>query len=225
MTERIGIMGGMFDPVHLGHTHAAAAVAEALALDSVLLVPCARPNHREGATASADDRVAMLDRACADNPVLRVDRRELRRPGPSYSADTLRDIAVQYPSALRVFILGWDSFLTLPSWERWREIFRFSHVCAVSRPGTRLPREDSEDPAERLMAETLRERQVPSPEALAAADAGRILVLDSPACDVSSTRLRRLLHRARHGDAAAERKASRWLPSAVAAYIRAHRLY
>lgn len=225
MTERIGIMGGMFDPVHLGHTRAALAVADALVLDRVLLVPCARPNHRDGASATVDDRVAMLDLVCAERPVLQVDPRELRRPGLSYTVDTLQAIAGQHPTALRVFIQGWDSFLTLPEWERWQDIFRFAHICAVSRPGTRLPRRESHDPAERIMAEIVRKHRVSSPQALADSDAGGILVLDAPHCDVSSTRLRRLLHLARQGDMAAEREASQWLSPAVAAYIRTHQLY
>lgn len=225
MTDRIGIMGGMFDPVHLGHTGAALAAAEALDLDGVLMVPCARPNHREGASAPADDRLAMLELACRSTAALRVDDRELRRPGTSFMADTLQEIASQFPDALRVFIQGWDSFLTLPRWERWRDVLRFSHICAVSRPGCRLPDAGSEDGAERLMADLLAARRVRTPQALAESEAGGILVLDVPDCDISSTRLRSLLYRARQGDAAARRQADQWLSPSVAAYIHAHRLY
>lgn len=224
MTGRIGIMGGMFDPVHLGHVRAAIAVTDTLALDRVLMVPCSRPNHREGASASARDRQTMLELACAGTP-LQVDDRELRRPGVSYMADTLRDIAGQFPEALRVFIQGWDSFLTLPEWERWEELFRFCHLCAVSRPGSHLPTADSEDRSERIMAGVLSERQVSSPGALAARQAGRILVLDGVNFDVSSTRLRSLLYRARQGDSDAEQAAAAYLPAPVAAYINAHQLY
>jgi nicotinate-nucleotide adenylyltransferase len=218
MTERIGIMGGMFDPPHPGHSRAALAAADALALDRVCMVPCARPNHRDGASAGACHRLAMLRLVCPEGGVLEVDDRELRRGGISYTADTLREFADEYPEALRVFIQGWDSFLTLPRWERWEEIFRFAHVCAVSRPGSRLPRLDSDDREERVMATMLQERQVARPEGLAPATAGGILVLDDVACAISSTQLRHRLHR----DAG---EVEQWLAPDVAAYIRAHQLY
>ncbi|MGM0633224.1 MAG: nicotinate-nicotinamide nucleotide adenylyltransferase, partial [Pseudomonadota bacterium] len=131
----------------------------------------------------------------------------------------------QFPEALRVFIQGWDSFLTLPKWERWQDLFRFSHLCAVSRPGSHLPTADSDDRSERTIARVLSERRVSSPGSLAAGQAGRILILDGVDCDVSSTRLRSLLYRARQGDPEAERAAREYLPAPVAAYISAHRLY
>lgn len=222
MTDRIGIMGGMFDPPHLGHTRAALAAADALTLDRVCMIPCARPNHRAGASADAGHRLAMLRLACAGHRVLEVDDRELRRGGISYTADTLEEFAGQYPRALRVFIQGWDSFLTLPRWERWKEIFRSSHVCAVSRPGSRLPARDSDDPVERVMAEILAERRVDRTEDLLPATAGGILVLEGVDCEISSTQLRR------HLDQREEEGASgleQWLVPDVAAYIRMHQLY
>lgn len=223
MTDRIGIMGGMFDPPHLGHTRAALAAADALALDSVRMVPCARPNHRCGASADAGHRLAMLQLACAGHGVLEVDERELQRSGVSYTADTLAEFAALYPRALRVFIQGWDSFLTLPEWERWEEILRSSHVCAVSRPGSRLPAQDSDNPTERIMAALLAERQVGSARELLPATAGGILVLEGVDCAVSSTQLRDQLHQREREEGAA--KAGQWLDPGVAAYIRAHQLY
>lgn len=222
MTDRIGIMGGMFDPPHLGHTGAALAAADALALDRVCMIPCARPNHRAGASADAAHRLAMLQLACGESAVLKVDERELRRGGVSYSADTLREFADEHPRALRVFIQGWDSFLTLPEWERWEEIIRSAHICAVSRPGSRLPAEGSDDRTERIMASILAERQVERPEELLPGTAGGILVMGGVDCAISSTQLRHWLHQRGETDAA---KAEQWLAPDVAAYIRTHRLY
>lgn len=222
MSDRIGIMGGMFDPPHPGHTRAALAAADALALDRVCMVPCARPNHRAGASAEAEHRLAMLRLACGESGVLEVDERELQRDGVSYSVDTLQEFASQYPRALRVFILGWDSFLTLPEWERWEDILRFSHICAVSRPGSRLPAGDSDDPVERTMATLLAERRVGRPEALLPATAGGVLVLEDVECAISSTQLRHWLRQREEADAA---RAEQWLHPDVAAYIHAHQLY
>lgn len=222
MTDRIGIMGGMFDPPHLGHTRAALAAADALALGRVYMIPCARPNHRSGASADAGHRLAMLRLACAGQRVLEVDDRELRRGGISYTADTLEEFAALYPRALRVFIQGWDSFLTLPRWERWEEIFRSSHVCAVSRPGGRLPVRDSDDPTERIMAEVLARRRVDRPEDLLPGAAGGILILEGVDCAISSTQLRRLLGQREEKGAA---ELEQWLVPDVAAYIRMHQLY
>ncbi|MEX1198113.1 MAG: nicotinate (nicotinamide) nucleotide adenylyltransferase [Pseudohongiellaceae bacterium] len=222
MTDRIGIMGGMFDPPHRGHIRAALAAADALALERVCMVPCARPNHRAGASADGCHRLAMLRLACAEHAVLEVDDRELQRGGTSYTADTLEEFSARYPRALRVFIQGWDSFLTLPGWERWEDILRTSHVCAVSRPGSRLPAGDSDDPAERIMAAILAERRVERPEELLPSTTGGILVLESVDCAISSTQLRQQLQ-TRGEDGAGT--VDQWLTPDVTAYIRTHQLY
>lgn len=225
MRDRIGIMGGMFDPVHRGHVRVAMAAAEALSLQRVHLVPCARPNHREGAAASSADRLAMLERVCRERPLLRPDERELHRPGRSYTVDTLAQFRKEYPEALRVFIQGWDSFLGLPRWERWRHLFEHAHLCVVSRPGSSLPRADSSDADERMLAGELAERRVGDAAGLEPGRTGRILVLDGIDCDISSTALRRCLARRQQGDPAVRRELDRWLEPAVSDWIDAHRLY
>lgn len=217
MTRCIGIMGGMFDPVHRGHIAAARAACRTLELDCLYLVPCARPNHREYARAPAEDRLRMLELAIAGDDRLRVDDSELRREGISYTVDTLRHFARREPGATLVFVLGWDSFLTLTGWHEWESIFGYCHLCAVSRPGSALPAADSGDPAERRLLEELRRRRVDCVRELHRQQAGGIFLLENVAEDVSSTTVR---EQAVQGHVTGQA-----LPPGVAEYIGEHALY
>ncbi len=207
---RIGIMGGMFDPVHYGHLAAATAALDALILDRLYLVPCAQPNHRDAAIADGQHRLAMLQLAAGADTRLLVDDREIRRPGVSYAVDTLASFSGQYPDADLVFVLGWDSFLSLPRWHRWQDMFAYAHFCAVSRPGV-------SEAVPAVLAREMAERSVTSPQALFSRHTGNILVLDGVKVDVSSTQLRQARERGTLDESL--------LPAAVAAYIRQHALY
>src|SRR5690606_15909888 len=118
--RRIGLLGGTFNPVHIGHLRAALEVVEFLRLDELRLVPSARPPHRETPQVSAEQRLAMVALAVADEPALSVDDRELRRDKPSYTVDTLESLRAELAADDQVFLLlGWDAFCGLPSWHRW----------------------------------------------------------------------------------------------------------
>lgn len=208
-------MGGMFDPVHEGHLAAARLAQTALALDCVHLVPCARPNHRGQAGASGADRLAMLQLATAGEPSLLVDDRELQRPGISFMVDTLSSFVEQYPAASLVYILGRDSFETLPGWHRWLDLLDLCHLAVVSRPrASSSHAQPAGLPA--VLADQLAQRQVDSAGALFRHARGKVLMLDALDMPVSSTSLRHALAQI---DAPAE------IPSAVLAYIRQHGLY
>ncbi len=213
---RLGVMGGMFDPVHRGHLVVARAAVSALSLDRLHLVPCATPNHREGAAASGEQRMAMLELAAASEPDLVVDDRELRRTGVSYSVDTLRDFHQQFADAALVFVLGWDSFLSLPRWHRWQELFSYAHLCAVSRPGVAWP-PPMDDADGRALRKLLTQRSVPDAQALFERTAGSVLVVENIEQDISSTKVRRAL---REGQSTGE-----WIDPAVTEYIARHGLY
>lgn len=213
---RLGVMGGMFDPVHRGHLVVARAAVSALSLDRLHLVPCAAPNHREGAAASGAQRMAMLELATASESDLVVDDRELRRTGVSYSVDTLRDFHQQFADAALVFVLGWDSFLTLPRWHRWQELFSYAHLCTVSRPGVAWP-PAMDDTDGRALRKLLTQRSVPDAQALFERTAGRVLVVENIEQDISSTKVRRAL---REGQSTGE-----WIDPAVTEYIARHGLY
>lgn len=133
MKPRI-LYGGTFDPVHLGHLAIARAVAE-LYDAPVYLLPSADPPHRPPPGASAAQRATMLDLAIACEGRLRVDRRELRRDGPSYSVDTMREVRDEVgPEVPLIWVMGIDSARQLDTWHHWRRLFEFGHVLGVERP-------------------------------------------------------------------------------------------
>ena len=209
---RIGVMGGMFDPVHSGHLQAALTALRLLELDQLRLVPCHVPNHRGPAKASSTERLEMLQLAVADEPRLLVDPREMERDGVSYTVDTLTSLRNDFPGATLVLVLGWDAFAGLPSWHRWRELLTLAHMLVISRPAAA-----PEQPLLEGLAQTLRRCRVASAEELFRQPAGAILVTEELQLDISSTQVRNLLH--------AGSDADMLLPTAVEQYIDRHGLY
>lgn len=178
--------GGTFDPVHNGHIAIARAAHEALG-SVVRLMPAADPPHRASPGATAAQRAAMLDLAVAGEEGLCVDRRELEREGRSYTVDTLRELrAAEGGEVPIVLLVGADSFLGLPDWKRWRDLFSLAHFVVAERPGDEYSLEALPEP----LAGGVRERWVDDPSALAAAPSGRVLRLRQPLHDISATRLR-----------------------------------
>ena len=133
---KIGVFGGSFDPVHVGHLIVAEAAADALRLDRVLFVPAHIQPFKIGVhQASPDDRVAMLRAAIAGNPRFVLDLREIERGGPSYTSVTLRELADEHPADELCLMVGADAANDLPHWHEVEEIPRFATVAVLSRPG------------------------------------------------------------------------------------------
>ena len=134
---RIGVLGGTFNPIHLGHLRAAEEVAEALALDRVLLVPSAQPPHKAGGDALAPGamRLAWVEAACAGNPRLSACDVEIARGGASYTVDTLRALAEEH-AGRPVFIIGSDAFAELGTWREPKQLFALADFAVMARPGT-----------------------------------------------------------------------------------------
>ena len=132
----IGILGGSFNPIHLGHLRAAEEVREAESLDEVRFVPAALPPHKEAATlVTAAHRLRMVELAIAGVPGFRVSTAEIDRPGVSYSVDTLRALRAELGDAARiVFIVGWDAFRDFHTWKEHAAIFGLCDVVVVTRP-------------------------------------------------------------------------------------------
>jgi nicotinate-nucleotide adenylyltransferase len=135
--RRIGVFGGTFDPPHIGHLVAAVDAQQVLGLDVVLLVVANVPWQKVGARAisRADDRLAMVRAAVADRPGLEVSDVEIRRGGPSYTADTLADLRAADPDAELFVILGRDAAAGFGTWERHDEVARLARLVVVDRPG------------------------------------------------------------------------------------------
>lgn len=132
---RIGIFGGTFNPVHLGHLRSAEEVREGQGLDRVLFVPSAHPPHKQAhGLASAAERLAMVRLAVAGNPAFRVSEIEFQRSGRSYSVDTIRALRQRMPRADFAFILGVDAFREIGTWHDHESLFGMCDLIVTSRP-------------------------------------------------------------------------------------------
>jgi nicotinate-nucleotide adenylyltransferase len=194
---KIGIMGGTFDPIHLGHLEAAEASRECAGLDEVLLVPAGSPPHKRDAHASAEDRLEMTRLAVAGRPGLGVWDWEVRRDGPSHTVLTLQAFRRERPTDQPFLILGWDAARDIHSWHEPDRVLGLARLVVVGRPGL----------------------ETPTPEALRAAgiESRRVTLCLISTPDITATRIRRL--------AAAGRSLAGLLPEAVEAYIQRRGLY
>ncbi|HEX9232191.1 MAG TPA: nicotinate-nucleotide adenylyltransferase [Jatrophihabitantaceae bacterium] len=137
--QRLGIMGGTFDPIHHGHLVAASEVAEQFALDEVIFVPTGAPWQKSDREVSAaEDRYLMAVIATASNPRFWVSRVDIDRPGPTFTIDTIRDIAVMRPDAELFFITGADALAQILSWKDHDKAIRLARFVGVTRPGYEL---------------------------------------------------------------------------------------
>src|SRR5688500_7659491 len=186
-------MGGMFDPVHVGHLQLAQHVRELCELDEVLLVPCGSPVHRPGANAPAVARIAMLELAARGKEGFHIDSRECLIDTASYTFNTLTAIHSEQPDSILYLLLGLDAFLVLPTWYRWQELFGLAHIVVVARPGYKLS-EQLLDPG---LRRELQQRQVKGVEECRNAKFGRILVLNVPTPAISSTEIRNMVRNQR----------------------------
>ena len=205
MSRRLAIFGGTFNPIHRGHVTVIAAAVRELGLDRVLVMPSAMPPHKTTPDlAAGEDRLAMCRLAVNDLAaagMVAVSDLELRRGGPSYTLDTLREVRRLEPEAELFLIVGADMLRDFHLWRRFAEIAREARLVTLPRPGVELG---------------------PLPEVRAALGdeaVNKILadVQPTPLVDVSSTEIRERLR--------AGREIDDLVPAAVAAYIREHGLY
>lgn len=132
-SRRIGVFGGAFDPPHLGHVALVRSAVQALGLDEVRVLPTGQAWHRSGSLTDAAHRLAMARLAFADVSQAVVDDREIRRSGPSYTIDTLTEIAAEHPQAQLFLLIGDDQRRSLPGWHRIADITRLAIICAAAR--------------------------------------------------------------------------------------------
>jgi len=195
---RLGVFGGTFDPVHLGHLVSASEMREACRLDQVWWVPAGSPPHKPGVAVSSDaDRLAMLRLALENDPGAVVSTADLGRAGPSYTVDLLRRIRAEQSDADLVFLMGGDSLRDLPTWHDPQGILEIATIAVARRPGVSVD----------LDAVC---RAVPNA-------AGRTQIVDVPLIGISATDIR---GRVRSG-----RTIQHLVPASVEAYIRERGLY
>ena len=197
---RVALFGGSFDPPHHGHIAIATAAADAFKLETVLFAPAGhQPLKPEGASASFDDRLAMVELVCRQDPRFAVSNLDSPRPNgvPNYTVETLTALKESMPGANLFNLVGADSFLDLPRWHQPQRLLELAEWIVVSRPGF---------PIESLSELGLTPNQ-----------RGRIHLLQTVHEDVAATNLRERLEA---GDPCAD-----LLPTPVATYIREHHLY
>jgi nicotinate-nucleotide adenylyltransferase len=200
MTMNIGLVGGTFDPVHLGHLAVAEEARLELNLAEVIFIPAGRPYFKAAALISpAEYRVNMLNLAIAEKPYFRVSLMEIQRPGPSYAVDTVAKMKRQLSEGDEIFfIMGWDSLMTLSRWEQPERLIKLCKIVAAPRPG--YPKPDV----------SLIEKDLPGITL-------RTVVMEKPLVDISATEIRERVRKGLPIDS--------MVPAPVAKYIKEKRLY
>jgi nicotinate-nucleotide adenylyltransferase len=194
----MGLLGGTFDPPHYGHLMVAQEAVERLALDFLVFLVAGLPPHKEGEVVSAPGIRLEMTRAAVDgNASFQVSDVELRRPGPSYTVDTLRHFREEYPGAELFFVLGADQLAELHEWREPEKVMEMATLVAVERDGV--------DPS------------LTPPLRALAVESGRLLALPSIRLDLSSSEVRA---RVREG-----RSVQYLVPEGVRRIIENHRLY
>ena len=131
----IGIYGGSFDPIHLGHLKTATTLKTGLQLDHLFLLPCCEPVHKDGLKYPSNDRLKMLNLALEKFSTLEIDSREILRGGGSYMIDTLHELKQIYRDEPICLIIGMDSFLKIKTWKDWQEFSKLVHLVILQRQG------------------------------------------------------------------------------------------
>ena len=194
---RVGVLGGTFDPIHMGHVEVAKAAMECARLDRVLFVPSAQPPHRAAAEASAEDRLAMSRLAVDGDSRLEVSDVEVKRGGKSYTVDTLRELHRSLPDDELFLILGWDAARLFRTWHQPEGVSALASFVIVGRPGMPPPKQ--------------------ADLKLAGLDPDRVVVCLLPTPDISGSELRRAI--------AAGISVAGKLAPAVERYIAVHHVY
>jgi nicotinate-nucleotide adenylyltransferase len=194
---RVGVLGGTFDPIHMGHVAVAKAAMECARLDRVLFVPSAQPPHRTAAEASAEDRLVMSRLAVDGESRFEVSDVEVKRGGKSYTVDTLQELHRSLPDDELFLILGWDAARLFRTWHQPEGVSALASFVIVGRPG------------------------MPSPTQadlkLAGLAPDRVVMCLLPTPDISGSELRRAI--------ATGKSVAGKLPPAVEGYIAAHHVY
>ena len=196
----IGVLGGTFDPIHMGHLIIAEEVRARLDLAEVLFIPAGQPWLKpNNAISPAQHRVEMVRLAISDEPSFKISTMEIERPGPSYTVDTIIELSGQIGAGDKLFfILGWDNLIQLPRWHEPSRLVKLCRLVPVPRVGHPSPDLDSLETAIPGLAQSL-------------------IMLDTPQIEISSSEIRERVARGL--------SIHQLVPEPVERYIREHRLY
>ena len=212
--QLIGLLGGTFNPIHFGHLRMAQELADALQLNAVRFIPSANPPHKTLPEVNATHRVNMVEIAIADNPLFKVDAREMQREGVSYTIDTLALTREELGTKTAICLfMGSDAFIKLDTWHRWQELLNYCHIVLVQRPN--LSPEHPKLPG--ILEALLCEHYTESCSDLATQNSGLIHMQKITAMDISSTKIREMFNNG---------QTPRYLmPDVVIDYIKKYQLY
>ena len=195
--KRIGVLGGTFDPIHVGHLAAARAAIDCAQLDRIIFVPTGRPPHRPPTATEPGHRLEMTRLATSLDERFEVSDVEVKRPGRSFTSDTLRELHAQHPEDQLVLVLGWDAARLFKTWHEPDDVRRLATIAVVARPGSGSPQQSDLDAA--------------------GLDGDGVILCLVGTPDVSASEIRQ--------DIKDGRSIEGKVPPAVERYIAAHRLY
>jgi nicotinate-nucleotide adenylyltransferase len=216
LTRRcVAVLGGSFDPVHNGHVALAAYFTEMLGPAELRVIPAGNPWQKNGLNATAEQRVAMIERAFGQQKHgLTIDQQEIHRHTATYSIDTLRVLRAELgPDTSIAFLIGADQLQKLHTWREWQKLFDYAHICAASRPGFGL---DAPHMDAAVVAEFSRRRG--TAEQIRSTPQGLALIGTGLAVDISATDIRTVITHGGQPD-------QQLLPPGVLDYIQQHHLY
>jgi nicotinate-nucleotide adenylyltransferase len=202
MSSPLAVLGGLFDPVHKGHVSAALFALEFLSVQRLKMIPCHLPNHKVVPATQSEHRLAMLKLATASYPQIEIDQIELERDQVSYSVDTLTELKKRH--SVLVFVLGVDSFNSLPQWHGWQKIMELSHLLVLPRHGSTLADET-------LRAVDIEHRQVHTSEQMRVNTSGKIIFCENFDYDVASSEIRKKITRGDDVSAALDAKVVQYI--------------
>ena len=202
MSSPLAVLGGLFDPVHKGHVSAALFALEFLSVQRLKMIPCHLPNHKVVPATQAEHRLAMLTLATASYPQIEIDPIELQQYRVSYSVDTLTELKKRH--SMLVFVLGVDSFNSLPQWHDWQKILELSHLFVLPRHGSTIS--DGT-----LRAVDIEHRQVDTSEQMLDSASGKIIFCENFNYDVASSEIRKKIRRGDDVSAALDAKVVQYI--------------
>lgn len=209
MAKLIGIFGGTFNPVHLGHLHIARELLRLLPFDEIRFLPCHTPVHRNSPSCTPEDRLNMLKLALENLDKTTIDTHEIDRQGDSYMIDTLRALKAENPNDTFVLIVGSDAFASLNTWKEWQSLTDYCHLLVVNRPGYQAHIGQ--------VAEYVKPMLCRSSDEFQSHDHGRVMHIAVKPSPISGSELR---HAKKLGKSLAN-----FVPPNVYGYIKEHKLY